>query len=235
MTQQNQSLTVMEAGFKIKPGQENEFLSIQAKMVPVGMEQSGFVEVYGGAIVNSTWLYFGVRFATQAQMDAWHNHPRHRAVQGPARSKWWTAVYIRKWRAPVDDDVFGDRIFCETRIARPSPFTANEQAAFVAGLAHLERHGVVPFETLTGQYEAQPYQLAGPLEAAPNQGLALYALFTHWRSHDDVMRWQQSEDYRRIAAAGRVRTEAFIPFVETSARLGLRDDRLQRDWELESA
>jgi heme-degrading monooxygenase HmoA len=230
-----QSLTVMEAGFKIRPGKEQEFLAAQNKMIPVGMSQPGFVSVYGGPIMGSSWLYFGVRFATQEQMDAWYRDPRHRAVQEPARRIWWTAVYIRKWRLPVAGDAFGDRVFCETRIARDAPLDATDQRAIQSALARLTAHNPAPFETLTGEFETQPYQLVGPLEIAPSFAPVGYSFLTHWRSHEDALNWQSSADYKALSALGSVSTEAFIPVQESSERLGLREDRLQRDWTLRAS
>lgn len=228
-----QSMTVMEAGFKIKPGQEQEFLAAQAKMVPVGMAQPGFVSVYGGPIADSDWLYFGVRFASQDQMDTWHNNAGHRAMQAPARGKWWTAVYIRKWRRPVEGDAFGDRVFSETRIDRAEPFGDAAAAEARAALQSIAAHGAARFETLSGEFEPQPYQLVGPLEIAPSTAPASYSLLAHWRRIEDLRRWQDSPAYRRLGQLGTLQTEAFIPFAEPHARLGLRADRLQRDWTLD--
>src|SRR5258708_10561734 len=95
-----QSLTLLEAGFKILPGKEQDFFALQQKMVPVGSKQPGFLAVYGGLIHASNWLYFCVRFQTQAEMEAWHFQPQHQAIQKQACAKWWTAGYLRKWRPP---------------------------------------------------------------------------------------------------------------------------------------
>jgi hypothetical protein len=81
-------------------------------------------------------------------MDAWYRDPRHRAVQDPARRVWWTAVYIRKWRNPVAGDTFGDRVFCEPRIARDTPLDVAGQQSLRSALATLDKHKVAPFETL---------------------------------------------------------------------------------------
>ena len=70
-------LTVLESCFKIAPGTEAALLELQRQFWPVATSQPGFISVEVGTIVNSSWLYFGVRFESKNQMDAWHRHPRH--------------------------------------------------------------------------------------------------------------------------------------------------------------
>jgi heme-degrading monooxygenase HmoA len=228
------SLTVMEAGFKVIPGREARWEFFQGSMIPMGMSQPGFNAVYGGTIHDSSWLYFGVRFASQDDMEAWHQHPAHQAVQKSAFENFWTAVYIRKWRQPTADDRFGDRLMAETRLHRAEPLDAAGLAAVKAALADLEALGASRFETLHDEFEAQPYLFVGPLAIAPAQGEGtLYTLITHWSSIDAVRAWQASPSYRALAGLGSVATECFIPFVETGQRERLDADRLQRDWVLQ--
>jgi heme-degrading monooxygenase HmoA len=227
-------LTLMEAGFKIIPGKEAEFFEVQNRMVPVGMSQPGFVAVYGGPIAQSDWLYFSVRFASPQEMHAWHQQRGHQAVQRTAYEKWWTAMYIRKWQRPKDDLSLGDRFLCETRIERDSPLSDVEASMLEAELARLAEFGVKTFETLSGQYEPQPYQLVGPLEMAPSAAPVTYALITHWASNADLSRWQDSASYRAIEELGKVTTETFVPFAEPGQRANLRHDKLQRDWTRET-
>jgi heme-degrading monooxygenase HmoA len=220
-----QSLTVMEAGFKVIPGKEAGFHFFQGSMIPVGMSQPGFAAVYGGTIHDSSWLYFGVRFATQDHMEAWHQHPAHLAVQKSAYENWWTAVYIRKWRRPVDGEGYGDRVMSETRL---------QLAEVSRTLSELATYGALRFETLHDEFEAQPYLFVGPLEIVPgHDGGALYTLITHWPGIDSVVSWQESGSYRRLAAFGALATETFVPFVETGKRDFLDAARLQRDWVLQ--
>ena len=227
-------LTLMEAGFRIIPGKEAEFFEVQNRMVPIGMSQPGFVAVYGGPIAASDWLYFSVRFASPQEMHAWHGQRGHQAVQRMAYEKFWTAMYIRKWQRAADGAAAGDRLLCETRIERETPLSNNESGALHAALGRLGEFGTKPFETLTGQYEAQPCQFVGPLEIAPAAAPVSYALVTHWSSTADIARWRESAPYRAIEALGRVATETFVPYVEPEERLNLRQDRLQRDWTLET-
>lgn len=222
-------MVVMEAGFKICSGQEEPFFSARDRMMPLAMSQPGFTSVYGGLILNSSWLYFGVRFDTPELMDTWYNVPQHRTIQTASR-KWWTAVYIRKWRALRSQDVFGERILLETRICRDTPLSSAELEEVRASLETLSNYNVAPFETLTGQFEPQPFQFVGPLEIAPSPSPNAYSLFTHWRAHDDLCSWQGSREYASLGRLGRLTSEAFIPYAEPNERPDLRADRLQRDW-----
>ena len=225
-------LTLMEAGFKIIPGKEGEFFEAQNRMIPVGMAQPGFVSVYGGPIADSTWLYFGVRFSSPEEMGAWHAKPGHRAIQRTAYEKWWTAMYIRKWQRPGGDAFVGDRFFCETRIERDRPMSDEELRFLKTELKSLAEFGVKRFETHSGQYDPQPYQLVGPLEVAPASAPVSYALLTHWASHAAVSRWQDSSTYRAICQFGAVVTDTFVSLAEDGKRNHLREDKLQRDWAL---
>ena len=223
---------LMEAGFKIVPGKEAEFVVVQNRMVPLVMGQPGFVAMYGGEIAGSSWLYFSVRFATPQTMSAWHEHRGHKAMQRGAYVKWWTAMYIRKWQRPRGDALDGDRLLCETLIARDAPLGEADKATLKAAAADLQQFKVKPFETLSGQQEPQPYQFVGPLDIAPMSADKLYVLITHWRSADDLMAWQQSDSYKKLNELGRVSSEAFVPYAEPEHRDFLRDDKLQRDWTL---
>ncbi len=229
-----QSLTVMEAGFKVIPGMEARWAFFQGSMIPMSMSQPGFTAVYGGTIHDSSWLYFGVRFATQDDMEAWHQHPVHLAVQKSAYESFWTALYIRKWRQPVAAEAYGDRIMVETRLRVSTPLDPAGLAAVTAALSDLEAHGAQRFETLHDEFETQPYLFVGPLAMAPAPGDgALYTLITHWSSIDAVRAWQESSSYRALTGLGAVATESFIPFVETGQRDRLDVARLQRDWVLQ--
>lgn len=229
-----QSLTVMEAGFKVIPGKEARWEVFQGSMIPMGMSQPGFTAVYGGTIHDSSWLYFGVRFATQDDMEAWHQHPAHLAVQKSAYESWWTAVYIRKWRRPVVGDAYGDRIMAETRLLLAAPLDAAGLAVMKQALSDLSAQGARRFETLHDEFETQPYLFVGPLAIAPAQDEGtLYTLITHWSSIDAVRAWQESSSYRALAGLGSAATESFIPFVETGVRDRLNAPRLQRDWVLQ--
>jgi heme-degrading monooxygenase HmoA len=225
-----QSLTLLEAGFKILPGKEAGFFEIQQRMVPVAASQPGFLAVYGGPIVQSSWLYFGVRFETQADMEAWHLRPQHQAMQKQAYAKWWSAVYLRKWRQPIDGETLGSSLLCETRLQRSKTFEPSEAQRASELLKQLSDLGAKRFETLTGEFESQPYQFVGPLEIYPVSEAVLYSIITHWDSIRAVEAWKASSGYRKLAKLGDLSTEIFVPFVETGHRDHLREDRLHRQW-----
>lgn len=224
--------TLMEAGFRIIPGKESEFFARQGATVPVAMQQPGFVSVYGGPIHASNWLYFGVRFASADDMEAWQHHEHHREVQRMAYEKWWTAVYIRKWQRIDARTPVTDRYLCETRIQRDAALDAPQLASLQARLPALREFGARDFETLNGDYEPQPWQFVGPLEIAPSDGTVLYSLITHWPSVADAQRWMDSAAYAALAGLGRVDSEVFAALPEPGQRHGLREDRLQRQWTL---
>lgn len=230
---QDDALTVLEAGFKIIPGKEADFFAVQGRMVPVGASQPGFISVQGGLIADSTWLYFGVRFESKAQMDAWHRHSGHQAVQRMAYAKFWTAVYLRKWRAALPGETLGDRLMCETRLICDSPLDEAQLASIKSTLSGLGEAGAQRFETLTGEYEPQPYQFVGPVEITPAASGTLYSLITHWSSPAALRAWQQSNALESLKQLGQVSNDTFIAVVENEERDRLRSDRLQREWTLE--
>ena len=226
---------VLEAGFKIIQGKEADFMASQAKMVPVAMQQDGFGAVYGGPILNSPWLYFGVRFDSEEQMDAWHLHPRHQAVQKSAYAKWWTDVYLRKWIEPASGQASCDRLMCETRLFLDAPLRDEQLKIVEETLAGLTAFGAKPFETHTGEFERQPYQFVGPVEIAPAIEKVIYLLITHWSSDDQLDAWKISDSYCALQGLGEVSSEVFAALKETRPRDNLRDDKLQRDWRRESS
>src|ERR1700682_4697432 len=126
------------------------------------------------------WLYFGVRFETQAEMEAWHFHPQHQAMQKQAYARCWSAVHLRSETSSTR------QTFCAKRIQRLAVLESSEMERAAELLAHLTDFGAKPFETLTGEFEAQPYQLVGPLEIAPAPDAVLYSLITHWNVLADV-------------------------------------------------
>jgi heme-degrading monooxygenase HmoA len=227
------TFTVMEAGFKILPGKEADFFALQNKMVPVAMSQPGFVSVYGGEILNSSWLYFGVYFETAEQMDAWYRTPAHGVVQKAAYAKWWTSVYIRKWQRQTPGERLGDLSMCETRIVVKAALDLNQIRDVQEALKILSSAGAMPFETRTGEFEPQPYQFAGPLEIAPVGTGVQYSLITHWSSEQQFKDWLKSEQYQVLQRLGDTSSELFTAMTETQPRDYLRDDLLQREWTLE--
>ena len=223
-------LAVLESGFRIIPGKETDFLAYQAEVVPLAMKQDGFRSVYSAPVWDSTWVYFGARFDSEEQMNAWHGEPQHRVIQKSAPN-WWTALYLRKWRPAMPGEVLGDRLISETNILVDAALDGTQTTLIRQALARLGAAGAQPFETLTAEFETQPFQFAGPVQMAPAAGNVLYSLITHWSSADHFELWKTSNSYRALQSLGDVSSELFAPMVETRMRAHLRDDKLQRDWQ----
>ena len=229
-TKATRRLVVLEAAFRILPGKETDFLAYQASVVPLAMAQDGFRAAYSGPIRNSTWVYFGARFDSEEQMNAWHSEPRHRVIQQSAPN-WWAALYLRKWRPPMPDEALGHRLMSETKILVDTALDDTRMTSVWQWLAELGAIGAQPFETLTGEFEADPFQFAGPVLVAPAADKPLYLLITHWSSADLFSAWISSSSYCALQCLGDVSTELFVPLVETRTREHLRADKLQRDWQ----
>lgn len=225
--------TVLESGFKIMPGKEEGFARFHDALHPVAVSQDGFESAYGGEILDSAWRYVGVRFASAEQMDAWHNHPRHKAAQKAAYDRWWTAVYMRKWREPAPGEAMTGKVMTETRLTVPIPLADAQLRALTEILTCLADIGASPLETLTGEYEARPYQLIGPDDAPPETGGVVYLLITHWPTPQAAAAWRESTAYRALQDIGAVTSDTFMAMPETRPRDHLRDDKLQREWTLQ--
>jgi heme-degrading monooxygenase HmoA len=223
-------VAVLEAAFKIIPGKETAFQAYQAPVVLLAAAQPGFRAAYFGPVRDTKWMYFGARFDSEEQMNAWHGEPQHRVIQKSAPD-WWTALYLRKWRPAMPGEVLGDRLMSETRILAATALDDTQTQSVRQALAGLGAAGAQPFETLTGEFEAHPFQFAGPLLVVPAAEKVSYLLTTHWSSADHFNAWKSSSSYRALQSLGRVSSELFVPMVETRAREHLREDKLQRDWE----
>ena len=223
-------VAVLEAAFKIIPGKETDFQAYQANVVPLAAAQPGFRAAYFGPVRDTTWVYFGARFDSEEQMNAWHDERQHRVIEKSA-PYWWTALYLRKWRPPMPGEVLGDRLMAETRILVDAALDDTRIQSVRQALAELEAAGAQPFETLTGEFEAHPFQFTGPLVVVPAADRVSYLLTTHWSSADRFNAWKSSSSYRALQSLGDVSSELFVPMVETRTREHLRDDKLQRDWE----
>ncbi|WP_207002464.1 hypothetical protein [Trinickia mobilis] len=121
----------------------------------------------GGAILDSTWLFFGVHLESAEQMDAWHRSPLHQAAQRSTYERWRTATYLRKWREAAPGEVLQGRVMCEARLLREAELDAAEIQSLREALAGIAEAGAQPFEMPAGDFEPQPYQFAGPVGIAP--------------------------------------------------------------------
>jgi heme-degrading monooxygenase HmoA len=224
------SLTIIESAFKIIPGRETDFLAFQASVIPLATAQDGFRSVYSGPIMDSSWVYFGARFENEELMNTWHEHPQHRVIQRSA-PRWWTSLYLRKWRALSPGELPGARLMVETNLRVDTEFDDARWKVVRQALATLGPSGALPFETLTGEFEAHPFQFVGPFGIVPATDKLPYLLVTHWTSADRFEAWKSSDSYRALEGLGDVTSELFVAVEEKRQRENLREDRLQRDWD----
>jgi heme-degrading monooxygenase HmoA len=229
-----QTLTTMEAAFTLHEGKEiqEEFWRHQERMGPIAAASPGFVAVIGGPIHRSRWLYFSGKWATPRQMDRWQSEPKHRPMQEAAHSRWFSSVYLRKWRLPADQEAVTGPILCEIAIARQDPL----EAPAIDGLLDdiigpsLRVHQPLPFETLTGEFEKQPYQFVGPLQEFPSLAPVRYLVVTHWVTDDALQGWLRSGVIEQLSVNGGVSSTISVPIKhDVGERNYLRADGLQRD------
>ncbi|MDQ0380329.1 hypothetical protein [Amycolatopsis thermophila] len=227
-----QTLTMMEACFTLAPGVEDEFWPAQERFGPIAAAAPGFRGVLGGPIANSSWLYFGGVFATPEDMDQWYHTRHHRAVQNKAYETWFNAYYIRKWRLPEDGEAVTGRVLVETSLARREPLSDNEMSSVLKLLDQaLPAYGPRPFETLSGEFEPNPYQFVGPLEEAPQLAPVRYLLLTHWDSAEQASKWSASPELMTLGELGEVSTRTFIPiYHQPGERNYLTPDGMHRQW-----
>jgi heme-degrading monooxygenase HmoA len=229
-----QTITTMEAAFTLHEGQalQEEFWKHQERMGPIAAASPGFISVIGGPIHRSHWLYFSGKWATPMDMDAWQQEPKHKPMQQAAHSRWFSSVYLRKWRLPAPGEVLDGPLLCELAIARQEPLADEVVDMIVDERIHpsLRQHGALPFETLTGTYEKQPFQFVGPLQEFPALAPVRYLLVTHWATHDALQNWLKSSDIEALAAYGEVASTISVPIKhDPGERDWLRPDGLQRD------
>jgi hypothetical protein len=231
-----QTLTVMEAGFTLRRGIEEEFWRANNGSIPTAAAQPGFVAVIGGPIVDSSWLYFSGMWETPETMDQWYWSARHKPVQDRAFARWFAKMYIRKWRLPADGETLHGRAFCQTELLTPAPLDGETVASVMDDLrAALASLPVAPFQTLTGEFEPQPFQLIGPVEEFPAAAATKYLLLTHWSAVGDLERWLATPAYERLRELGEPSSAGFTPIRERAGtRPGLTPDGLQRDWTFET-
>jgi heme-degrading monooxygenase HmoA len=201
-------------------------------MLDIAVKLPGYVTFTAGPIAGSSWVYFSVKFETPKGMDDWFHHTRHKPAQDLAKTRWFSTYYIRKWRLPADGEPLGDRLLCEIELTPPGPLDKDQLGSFLPVLqTTLRDSGAAAFETLTGQYEQQPYQLAGPLDVVPQRKPVQYLLVTHWTSPADLKKWLISPAMKACQALGEVTTNTYVPIRHApGTRFALREDGLQRDW-----
>ncbi|MEW2501125.1 hypothetical protein AB0878_11630 [Amycolatopsis sp. NPDC047767] len=227
-----QTLTVMEACFTLDPGVDEQFWAAQDKFGPVAAASPGFRAVIGGPIANSPWLYFCGKWSTPAAMDDWYHDRAHTAVQNKAHRTWFKSVYLRKWRLPAEGEEIQGRVFSEIALARQTPLSETEAAQVLSDLTEsLPGFGVRPFETVVGEFEAQPFQFVGPLQEFPELAPVRYLLLTHWDSPAELDAWLASPGVAALKELGEFEAQRYLPiFHAAGEREGLTPDGFQRGW-----
>jgi len=150
---------------------------------------AGFLAVIGVPIARSPWLHFCGKWQTPDLMDQWYHDTKHKPMMKAAHDRWFGACYIRKWRLPAEGEEISGPVFCEIAIASDVAAPAEKIEALLDQIdQEIAAHDPRSFETMTGEYERQPYQLVGPLQEFPQVAPVRYLLLTHWKSADDAQR-----------------------------------------------
>ena len=153
-----QTLTTMEACFTLHEDRtvQEEFWRHQERMGPIAAAAPGFVAVIGGPILRSHWLYFCGKWKSPDLMDKWQFDSKHTPMQDAAHARWFSSIYIRKWRLPDAGEQMTGPQFCEVAIARQTPIEAGTLDKILDEIVapSLRESGALPFETLTGVFEA---------------------------------------------------------------------------------
>ena len=82
----------------------------------------------------------------------------------------------------------------------------------------------LPFETLAGQYEQQPYQFVGTLQEFPQAAPVRYLLLTHWRWPQAAQRWLASDVMMALLQLGTVSSALMAHTPSSGEREGLNTD-----------
>lgn len=227
-----QTLTTMEACMQLAKGPENRFWKAQEAIGGVVAAQPGFVGVIGGPIAHSEWMYFSGKFATSVDMDNWYKARSHQPVMSRAHEEWFDAYYIRKWRLPEAEEALEGPIFSEISLSRQTALSDDElQTLFEAIDQGLSEFDAMPFETLAGKFENQPFQLVGPLQEFPQLAPARYLVLTHWKRTEEAQAWVESEVIEKLKALGDVRSDLHIQIVhKPGERNHLNGDGTHRGW-----
>jgi hypothetical protein len=229
-----QTLTTMEAAFTLQEGKElqDEFWRHQERMGPIAAASPGFLAVIGGPIHRSHWLYFSGKWATPQLMDKWQSEPKHKPMQDAAHSRWFASVYLRKWRLPADNEPLARPLLCELAIARQRPLAQATIDKILDEIVDpsLLSHEALKFETLTGEFENQPYQFVGPVQEFPVLAPVRYLLITHWPTFESLQGWLKSDAVKQLSSYGEVSSTISVPIKhDVDERKYLRPDGMQRD------
>ncbi|GAA4861123.1 antibiotic biosynthesis monooxygenase family protein [Pseudonocardia benzenivorans] len=232
-----QTVTTMEACMTLRAGNEADFWATQERMGPVVASQPGFLAVIGGPIARSPWMYFSGKWETPDLMDAWYRSPDHGPVMKGAYDTWFDAFYIRKWRRPAEGEELTGPLFLETSLVPADALPQERVDALVTTLtAALPGYGTMPYETLPGTFEAQPFQFIGPVEEFPQQAPVRYQLNTHWATPAQLEKWLAGPEMAELATLGTVTNEVGVQIHhEPGERRALNADGSARGWLREGA
>jgi hypothetical protein len=199
---------------------------------PIAAAAPGFLGVIGGPIARSPWLYFCGKWQTPELMNQWYHDAKHKPMMKAAHDRWFGACYIRKWRVPAEGEAVGGPVFCEIAIAGEVAAPADTIDSLLDRIGEaLPEFGPTPFETLTGQYERQPFQFVGPLQEFPQIAPVRYLLLTHWTSAEAARHWLASDVVKRLSGLGTVSSTLMMLIRHQSGeREGLNDDGSQREF-----
>ena len=189
---------------------QEEFWRHQERMGPIAAAALGFLGVIGGPILRSHWLYFCGKWQSPDLMDKWQFDSKHTPMQDAAHARWFSSIYIRKWRLPDTGEQMTGPLFCEIAIARQAPIDAGTLDKILDEIVgpSLRKSEALPFETLTGVFEAQPYQFVGPLQEFPALAPTRYLLLTHWPTNDALQEWLRSGVIKDLSNCGEVVTRS---------------------------
>lgn len=233
--QTNSTIHVADGGFRLRPGQLDVYAARHKEFLPHVTRQPGFRETYGGVIANSPWSFFVGKFDSLEAMEQWNTDKAHVQVQNEARDTWWTAYYLRKGRLLGPAEEAAGQILCETVLLRDAVLSDEAYRQLEPRLSEITEFGSVPYETLSGETIATPYLFSQLLGIIPQHAPVYYTLLTYWRSTEDCARWRASAAYHHIESLGSVSSSCFQIIPERKSRLGLRPDRMQREWQSKEA
>lgn len=224
------TLHILEGGFRVRPEQVAAYAKRHEEFMPYVIKQPGFRETYGGPIPRSPWWFFTAKFDTLEDMEQWQKDREHVDVQDSARATWWTGYYIRKGRLLAPGESVTGQILSEIMICRDTELSQDERTHIHTALSKLAEAGIRPYETVWSERTALPYvftQLAG---IAPQRAPQHYVLLSYWHGTTDCQSWQESAEYRHLTDLGTIRSTCFQIIPERQRRMGLRPDRMQREW-----
>ena len=116
-------------------------------------------------------------------------------------------------------------------LSRDSVLSDEEYRQIETQLSDITAFGIVPYETLSGETITTPYLFSHLLGIVPHHAPVSYTLLTYWQNTEDCARWRASSASQYLKSLGPVSSSCFQIIPERKSRMGLRPDRMQREWE----